>query len=652
MEPPLKRPRLSMFADEPDNAELERARVQNDLLLKNSFEAIFAKYSEDFAGIGDEIDLNTGEVVVNNGHLDTLKNEKDTGKSNGRSTSPKDAKSVATGQSMLRAMTVAPDRDDSYFEDESADDVIASIETIAGVIDISSDEDDESDEDIEMGEDSPSTDDNCVGNSSELDARSLQAMDAIHGTPTLQDRVPSDTDSLFEVKQEYRDTSPDSLFEVETPPTTLSVKQDPAIKRDPEAQEIIAKFGENVGREVLNLLAQRDKVEKHIEPAWRIPVKPANLSNPHSSSVPLLDGTADRPVEVLDLVDSTGSPDEVSTATPRQMTPSPNKGVSLWKKPARRSKTQIRRDRIWQRVREESEDPLQDGFNSADSSAFEEDPDEEADLERCSRIIKRGICPWCKEEYAGQDRVLQHLRRVIRKHNEGKKAPGDHNVDHIAKVRPKIMEIGKARGRGSRPSRMIVSDLKTMVELHEAGGYGFDYIIAERFLHTKNKDVEKLRELYEKFRSSEDDEEDTYTEPWTRREEALVAELASNPFRTMDTLRRRLKTRSDREIGGYLARKWLQECRGDVDIKYEIEERKIAPQPSDEDAEHEPDDLFQIGKREEFDREIEDELFRTRQPEESDDDLFVGPSFPASESASAAFIKQEIGDSEVDELFG
>lgn len=51
--------------------------MRNDTRLKSRFEAIFEKFGKDFTGVGDEIDLATGKVVVNNGHLLTMKNEQD-----------------------------------------------------------------------------------------------------------------------------------------------------------------------------------------------------------------------------------------------------------------------------------------------------------------------------------------------------------------------------------------------------------------------------------------------------------------------------------------------------------------------------------------------------------------------------------------------
>ncbi|RJE23251.1 Myb-like DNA-binding domain protein [Aspergillus sclerotialis] len=76
MEDPIerasKRPRLSNATapgSQADSLDLQKARHQNDLNLKSIFENIFAKYENDFTEVGDEINLETGEIVVNNGHI-------------------------------------------------------------------------------------------------------------------------------------------------------------------------------------------------------------------------------------------------------------------------------------------------------------------------------------------------------------------------------------------------------------------------------------------------------------------------------------------------------------------------------------------------------------------------------------------------------
>jgi len=82
MEHPRKRPCVSQVMDkdtlDPD-LDLQESRARNDLRLKSTFEAIFRKFEHDFTGIGDEIDFQTGEIVVNNGHIKGMRSEHDIG---------------------------------------------------------------------------------------------------------------------------------------------------------------------------------------------------------------------------------------------------------------------------------------------------------------------------------------------------------------------------------------------------------------------------------------------------------------------------------------------------------------------------------------------------------------------------------------------
>ncbi|PWY71073.1 Myb-like DNA-binding domain protein [Aspergillus sclerotioniger CBS 115572] len=86
MERPTKRPRLSIGAEpqgEVDDIDIHEARAQNDLRLKSIFEGIFEKYGKDFTDVGDEIDLQTGKIVVDNGHIEAMDGEDDTGEQSG-----------------------------------------------------------------------------------------------------------------------------------------------------------------------------------------------------------------------------------------------------------------------------------------------------------------------------------------------------------------------------------------------------------------------------------------------------------------------------------------------------------------------------------------------------------------------------------------
>ncbi|KAF2459952.1 hypothetical protein BDY21DRAFT_336985 [Lineolata rhizophorae] len=81
MDRPYKRPRLqSPSAPDQDVARDPPFRFASHISqqrLKRSWEAVIDKYAQDFEGVGDEIDLETGEIVVNNGHLSRMQHEGD-----------------------------------------------------------------------------------------------------------------------------------------------------------------------------------------------------------------------------------------------------------------------------------------------------------------------------------------------------------------------------------------------------------------------------------------------------------------------------------------------------------------------------------------------------------------------------------------------
>ncbi|KAI5467374.1 hypothetical protein BGZ63DRAFT_398955 [Mariannaea sp. PMI_226] len=62
-----------------DGYHLASKRHQANQRLEATFAHIIEKYSHNFDGIGDEIDMETGEIVVNNGHLNSMRHEGDLG---------------------------------------------------------------------------------------------------------------------------------------------------------------------------------------------------------------------------------------------------------------------------------------------------------------------------------------------------------------------------------------------------------------------------------------------------------------------------------------------------------------------------------------------------------------------------------------------
>ena len=550
MEPPAKRPRLSLPQNEHPDMELDRGRRQNDMLLKSRFEAIFEKYSQDFTGTGDEVDLQSGRIIVDNGHLAAMSNERDTG----RSASPAATVTVANGRSMLRAMTVAPDRENSYFNDQGADDVIESIETIAGNAPVS---DDDADDTLADGEQEPEDDDD--------DELFMQPIHDVwrsmscHPNTNKNSSILSDQDSLFDVIESARSSSPDSLFEELTPPSAdvefkaayshAQVTSSEAAALDAYSDEhaIRARFGDAVGQEVVELLHQRDKAQLHIDPAWRIPVQ---LPEEAKSVATTPDATGED-YEVLD------------DMTPKE---SPNKGQSIWKaitaRPARRSMRQQRQKR---KFREESEDPLQEGFNSDDDLQPDkgDDTGEEGDvtdeavrLRESDHLLSSGTCPFCNLQCANRLRVLNHLSRVAKNIKKGGQPDECHDPERVKQLRAFVQRQSKQ----VRSQRLFVGDFRTMVELHEGAGLSFADIRALNTLKTLRKDAMALRNNYIEWRRVENESDAVKSrEGWSIDHDQLLLQLAQDPMTTMKTIHRQFQGLKDTDVGNRLAILFLEQ---------------------------------------------------------------------------------------------
>lgn len=527
MERPTKRPRLSMFEQSPSGAELDSARYSNDMTLKNRFESIFAKYTQDFTGIGDEVDILTGEVVVNNGHLESMENETDPGIDHlvGDFTS--------AGRSMLRAMTVTLNPDLP-----GPDDVLMSIEAIA--------------------ENAAFTDEVSTDDSEDqlFEKSRLPNVSSLKSTPMSADRAQldesiepyhSDSDSLFEKEEEEQEQerrgSVDSLFERDESdsmppvhdleesiePTTYNAN----VMREDE--DVIARFGPSVGKEVLNLIGQRK--EAHIEPAWRIPVQ-------------------------LDTVSARRSTPRITSSVSMEESPQARHNVSLWRAPNPR-KISPRRKPQEQHIREESIDPLQDDFVSEGESQNEtqsvgeiQDADPESGYEDefseeiLTQAAATGECPYCELQFGNKSGVMAHWDRWLKQKAKRQSKDDDpHDLDLIEKIRSfAIVRI--------RLPRLVVYDFRTMVELHEGAGMTFDEIAASRTLRTRKTGL-KLQDIYNKHRTPPSKEGPSDVDNWTKNEELALEKMCKNSLATMTTLRRGLKSRDELEIGNHLANMWL-----------------------------------------------------------------------------------------------
>ena len=79
MEPAQKRRRTFAGQSLDADADLHELQARNNLWLKSTFESIFEKYGKDFSNVADEIDLKTGQIVVDRGHVLTMRDETDLG---------------------------------------------------------------------------------------------------------------------------------------------------------------------------------------------------------------------------------------------------------------------------------------------------------------------------------------------------------------------------------------------------------------------------------------------------------------------------------------------------------------------------------------------------------------------------------------------
>ena len=322
---------------EPD-AELAQKRKQNDNMLKTRWEQVFARYEKDFSGVGDEINMVTGEVEIDNGHLRLMQDDFDIGF---ESTSP----ARFDGKRMLRAMTVASsDYSDSMPEQ---DEVLQSIEEMADNAMLS----DYSSEDDLFGTNSrtQSYDDEELSQKHQRSTDSIGNQDLpFHDGSTTRS---TSIDSLFVpeghsmVEPKVEDVSPEPYLGMEDRAVS-SASQGPT---DGES-DIRAQVRRILEEEKAN---QLDQEEQQIDPAWRIPVRP-------SSSKILLPRVAS----------AVRSPEETEQIDDTTVVSNTDADQSIWAASARirRPRREVAAEKNRRRIRAESEDPLQEGFSSEPES--------------------------------------------------------------------------------------------------------------------------------------------------------------------------------------------------------------------------------------------------------------------------------------------
>jgi hypothetical protein len=283
------------------DADLQAQRAQVDNKLKSTFEAIFEKYGKDFTDVGDEIDLRTGQVIVNNGHLAKMKDETDAGH-------------ARTERSMLRAFTQEPDNGMARGseEDDEEDYLEKSLEqNFSNLRDgrrmlraFTMDPENQPRPSIEHD------DDDLVKekqNSSDEDDEDDDAI--LYGGTVIAKYKPSPPRPEHQFK---RPDIPKTRSSEKVLPKPISREEKMAYPSEPD---ILAQFGSKLGPRIAEYVSQQRIVDdSKIEPAWRAP----KISAITPGKRPILKSILLQPEEIR--------------------SPSPNSSTSLWAPPRPRGR--------------------------------------------------------------------------------------------------------------------------------------------------------------------------------------------------------------------------------------------------------------------------------------------------------------------------
>jgi hypothetical protein len=212
---------------DPDQ-DLQQKRARLDFKLKSTFESIFEKYEKDFDGVGDEIDLYTGEILVDNGHLRQMQNERDAG-------DPTRARGIPR--------TLPGDSDGLMSSSIEGDDL----------------EDEEDEDDGEDGEDydneDPLSDEDMVEDDMILRGFA-QARQFMARRPSLQQ-------STFDIG---------SLGHKKEPRQSAASHRSTQETMFPSRSDILSQFGPQLGPEIAKYVSRQGALEDaSIEPIWRAP---------------------------------------------------------------------------------------------------------------------------------------------------------------------------------------------------------------------------------------------------------------------------------------------------------------------------------------------------------------------------------------------
>jgi len=242
--------------------DLQTQRARLDYKLKSTFEAIFEKYGKDFDGVGDEIDLSTGEILVNNGHLMQMQNERDVGEAELR-TSSLDHSSTSSDDEGMEDVDSELDGDDtdaqSSDEKEERDDEEEEEEE-------EEDEDDEEEEDDSLSDGDMVEDDLILRGFSEA---SRYIHKKVQSEQVLSTNVHMERLEAQRQLPASRTTAPSNVL--------------------PSCADILSQFGPQLGPEIVKYVKNKGALDdSSIEPAWRAPPIASGRTEKHPKPRPAI----------------------------------------------------------------------------------------------------------------------------------------------------------------------------------------------------------------------------------------------------------------------------------------------------------------------------------------------------------------------------
>ncbi|KAL3465299.1 centromere protein Scm3-domain-containing protein [Aspergillus heterothallicus] len=508
MERMLKRKRLSLSPEtEAENESdlshvgLQEARAQNDLRLKSIFEGIFEKYGRDFTDVGDEIDLQTGDILVNNGHLNTLNEEDNTGAiedwlldsepsapSNERAGSPGET-NVTTGHH------TEENNDGEANEQHSRREVMSSLSQML----------------LEPKE-------------------SRGAKDEAAGTTSEAEDDRSSVDSLLDTALCVQDMHAREVGTSET----VTEKAISRIELSDQSQS-----------------KHNGRLDETVDPTWPVPEISTKLTTPT-----VLNRSIRRPISST--VRSQSPPGSASLwALPLQSRRSTDvvkrrKQKDSPKKPKNQPPKPVSCDWSFADTPDgsESDDPLQDYEPSPTPKGAVYIREKRKD--RSVATCRKNTCNYCKSSFSERDYV-SHLRTVL-----SGPADSEHDLIDLKKELQKLtgQSSGTSTCHESSPAknkwaRTTLGEAKLIIRMKVAQGMNWEAILN----HFPQKNLNQLKQWY-RIHWTERQADHQLSKPWSKAELKIIARLKDQTNLSWPEIRAELPERSQSEVEFELLQLW------------------------------------------------------------------------------------------------